>query len=62
MGEFKDINDSIYNKLIERLEEEGYENITHNVNHNKIVNLIDSSQNEYEAFEELVENAIKILK
>ncbi|MGL5713678.1 MAG: hypothetical protein ACRCXT_24040 [Paraclostridium sp.] len=62
MGEFKDINDSIYDRLIERLEDEGYEDIDSNkIKHDEIVELIDSRQTEYDEFEKLVKNAIEIL-
>ena len=56
MGDFKDINDSIYDRLIERLSEEGYTNIPPEAN-NKIVDLIGSGLD----FEELVIESIKLL-
>lgn len=57
MGEFKEINDKIYEQLIDRLSEEGYDNISSEDN-NKIVDLIDSCK----TIEELVIEAINILK
>lgn len=52
MGDFKDINDGIYDRLIQRLEEEGYEDITVEQN-NSIVDCING-QEDSEAFEDLV--------
>lgn len=57
MGEFKEINDKIYEQLIDRLSEEGYDNISSKDN-NEIVDLIDSCK----TIEELVIEAINILK
>lgn len=60
MGEFKDMTDLILEKLYERLEEEGYDNIS-NEQHNEIVDLIGVHQINDDAFEELVVDAINIV-
>lgn len=57
MGEMKDITDLIYEELINRLDEMGYEKISSTAN-NKIVDLIDVGSN----VEDLIEEAIKIIK
>lgn len=54
MGEFGDRAQSIYDRLIERLEEEGYGNLSNEEN-NKIVDLIRDEQLENkDEFEKLV--------
>ncbi|WP_035291727.1 hypothetical protein [Clostridium sp. KNHs214] len=60
MGEFKDRSDLIYDNLIERLEEEGY--IISTSENNKIVGLIrDEQLEDSDAFEQLVNDAIKTI-
>lgn len=58
MGEYKDINDSIYERLMLDLEELGYDNIPDNLK-NKIVDLIDCQEGE--AYRQLLNEIIKIL-
>lgn len=58
MGEYKDINDSIYERLMLDLEELGYDNISDNLK-NKIVDLIDCQEGE--AYRQLLNEIIKIL-
>ena len=63
MGEYKDINDEIYDDLISRLDEEGYRDIQLNTTvNNKIVDLIDARDQGQEEFEKLVSYSIKIIK
>lgn len=61
MGEQKYINDQIYDKLIVRLSEEGYDNILPGAN-NAIVDLIDAQYEDSNLFEELVKDAIEIIE
>ena len=61
MGDFKTINDQIYDKLMERLSDEGYDNISASAN-NAIVALIDAQYEDSDLFEELVKEAINIIK
>ena len=62
MGEFKDRSDSIYERLIRRLEEEDYDDLTPDQN-NKIVDLIrDVQYDNLDEFEELVKESIELIK
>ena len=61
MGDFKDINDQIYDNLMERLSDEGYDDISTDSN-NAIVDLIDAQYEDPDLFEELVNKAIEIIK
>ncbi|KEI16993.1 hypothetical protein Z959_07905 [Clostridium novyi B str. ATCC 27606] len=61
MGDFKDINDGIFEDLLNRLDDEGYSNIPSQA-HNEIVDLIDAQYEDAEMFKELVSEAIKIIK
>ncbi|MCQ2013822.1 hypothetical protein [Clostridium butyricum] len=61
MGDFKEINDQIYDDLIDRLSEEGYDDISASAN-NKIVDLIDAQYEDPDLFEELVQKAINIIE
>ena len=61
MGDFKDRSDMIYDNLIKRLDEEGYDAIP-TAKINQIVDLISDNQLEdTDAFEELVQEAIKVI-
>ena len=61
MGDYKDRTDLIYTNLIERLGEEGYEDISA-IENNKIVDFIHDSQLEDpDQFERLVREAIKTI-
>jgi len=57
MGESKDITDQIYDILIDKLHEMGYEDISTNAN-NLIVDLIDVGRE----IEDLLAEAIKIIE
>jgi hypothetical protein len=58
LGEFKDRSDLIYMTLIERLDSEGYENLS-TAENNKVVDLIrDEQLDNVEEFERLVRDSI----
>ncbi|MBM7615442.1 hypothetical protein [Alkaliphilus hydrothermalis] len=62
MGEFKDRMDQLYDNLMDRLAEEGYEDITNSAN-NAIVDLMQDYQLEdAKAFNELVNDSKKIIE
>lgn len=57
MGEYKDINDQLYKKLMEELEDEGYADISSKEN-DEIVNLINCNVD----FQELFRSAKEVIK